>query len=266
MGGQTLGDLWRGRAIFAPHRRPPSATTLRMLLVALIGSLASASSCDRQPGCDHDQQCKGDRICEQRRCVWPAPRGRAGLSAGAPPRAPAKATPTSARSAQVPPAPVPTRVSAAPAATAAPRAAPSPAAAPTQKGPAVGGTAPPAGSAKPSQPAAAPPPRPASAPPAATALPTPDSATDCAFAAKTLLIGSKSVGFKLTNGCGKPVQCKGRMDFYCPYRDDFSDTWVTCAVVAPGVAVDCTHKACLKLREVRLKKFKCVYATPAEGR
>ncbi len=69
----------------------------------------------------------------------------------------------------------------------------------------------------------------------------------------------KKVGFSVTNGCGKPVVCKGKMDYYCPSNDDFSSTWVVCLAAAPGASVNCQKKSCRSPRQIRLKKLKCSY-------
>ena len=62
-------------------------------------------------GCEHDAQCKGDRVCVNHQCVDPAPSSKAGSTpAPVPPAAasvPAAAAPAPAPAAPAPPAPAP---------------------------------------------------------------------------------------------------------------------------------------------------------------
>lgn len=54
---------WHGRSVSLGHMRTPTVMVLGMLLASCSSDSGSAD------GCDNDDDCKGDRICDDGECV-----------------------------------------------------------------------------------------------------------------------------------------------------------------------------------------------------
>jgi len=239
-----------------------SIVSLASALSILLLAAATLSACEKKWGCGADSDCKGERICVERRCVWPAPRDDA--EKWKKPQA-AQTQPEEKVAAAAPAKSVaPGAKPAAPATSAtAPAAEPAPAAAPA-KPQAAAKPAPDAAAATPA--ALEKKPEPAAAAPVEEKKeekkerPVHDDPKKCLDSNKKhLTTGNRVVGFKLTNTCGKPITCKLRFDFYCPLEDDFSERRVKCGPVAPGETKECSGKSCTRAREQRLKRYVCSY-------